>query len=74
MASLATIELEYVVRGYHEYLRIWTPVVGEVLTTVVETENEHDSYAVAVVAHELETVGRVPSKALPLLYSQRWYY
>ena len=25
MASLVTIELEYVVRGYHEYLCIWTP-------------------------------------------------
>ena len=25
MAVLMTLELEYVVRGYHEYKRVWTP-------------------------------------------------
>ncbi len=42
---------------------------GEVLTTVVEMENKHDSYAVAVVAHELGTVGRVPRKISRLCHS-----
>ena len=26
---LTTLELEYVVRGYHKYKRVWTPVLGE---------------------------------------------
>ena len=43
-------------------------VTREVLTTVVEIENEHDSYTVAVVAHELETVGHVPRKVSRLCH------
>lgn len=41
-------------------------VTREVLTTAVETENEQYSYAVAVVAHELWTVGLVPRKIATL--------
>ena len=69
MAAFATIELEYVVRWYHEYWRIWTPEVGEILTTAVETDNKHDSYAVAVISPELGTVGHVPKKISRLCQS-----
>ena len=29
MAVLTTLELEYIVRGYHEYKRVWTPVLDD---------------------------------------------
>ncbi len=33
MAVLTTFKLEYVIRGYHEYKRVWTPVLNEMLST-----------------------------------------
>ena len=50
MAVLTTLELEYVVRGYHEYKRVWTPVLDEMLSTEIERGNPHDEYAVAVMS------------------------
>ena len=44
---------EYVVfshvKGYHEYMKIWLPFIGEFLQTRLEPENEFDKYAVAVI-------------------------
>ena len=75
-AAMATLELEYVIRGYHDYMRVWIPVVGEQLSTEIEPANPHNRYAVAVVSHEHGTVGHVPKKiritSLPLFLSQRW--
>ena len=48
MATLMTLELEYVIRGYHEYKCVWTPEINEMLCTQIETANSHDKYAVAV--------------------------
>ena len=44
MATSATcmLEVEYVVRGYHEYMRYWTPEIGEVLSAEIEASNAHD--------------------------------
>ena len=39
---LTTLELEYVVRGYHEYKRVCTPVLDELLSTEIESGNPHD--------------------------------
>ena len=50
MAVLTTLELEYVVRGYHEYKRVWTPVLDELLSTEIESGNPHDKYAVVLIA------------------------
>ena len=50
MAVLTTVELEYVVRGYHEYKRVWTPVLNELLSTEIESGNLHDKYAVVLIA------------------------
>ena len=36
-----------VIRGHHVYKSVWTPEVGEELST--EDGNEHDKYAVAVI-------------------------
>ena len=49
MAVLTTQELEYVVRGYHEYKRVWTPVLDEMLSTEIERGNPHDEYAVLIL-------------------------
>ena len=62
MATLTTIEFEYVIRGYHEYKRVWNPEMNERLSTEIETGNPHDRYAVAVVSEEHGTVGHIPKK------------
>ena len=49
MAVLTTLELEYVARGYHKYMRVWNPVLDELLSTEIEKGNLHDKYAVAVM-------------------------
>ncbi len=69
MAVLTTVELEYVVRGYHEYKRVWTPVVNEMLSTEIEGGNPHDGYAVAVISESLGTVGHVPRNISRLCHS-----
>lgn len=39
-------EMAYYVKGYHAYQNIWTPVVGESLTSEREKGNPKDKYAV----------------------------
>ena len=58
---LTTQELEYVVRGYHEYKRVWTPVMDEMLSTEIESGNPHDEYAVVLI---LDGLLLVESRAL----------
>ena len=53
------------VRGYHIYGTTWNPYVGEQLTTVPETANREDKYAVAVKQNgddesDAVTVGHIP--------------
>ena len=50
MDVLTTLELEYVVRGYHEYKRVWTPVLDELFSTEIESGNPHDKYTVVLIA------------------------
>lgn len=50
---------ESVVRGHHIYKHIWTPLLGEVLSLLVEEENEYDRYAIAVMKED-SIVGHVP--------------
>ena len=68
LASLATTELEF--EDMNSYASGLQRLVRCILTTVtvVETENEHDSYVVAVVAHELGTVGHVPKNISTLCH------
>ncbi len=67
--AASTLEIEYVVRGYHEYMRFWTPQIDEILSTEIEGSNLHDRYAVAVQNEELGTVGHVPKKISRLCHS-----
>ena len=57
----AVYQIECCIRGYHVYHRIWHPIIGEVLETTRERENEHDCYAVAVLEEETHcVVGHLP--------------
>ena len=50
-----------VVRGYHVYKRVWTPVLGEQLSTNQEHGNPEDRYAVSVMKSST-IVGHIPCK------------
>jgi hypothetical protein len=47
------------IRGYHAYIGLWTPTIGEVLLVKPEPTNEKDSNAVAVLKED-SIVGHVP--------------
>ena len=49
MVILREFKCESMIKGYHTYMKDWTPVLGENLKTRPEPENEIDKYAVAVV-------------------------
>ena len=34
-------------RGYHVYMKDWTPTLNDVLSTIHESGNIHDCYAIA---------------------------
>ena len=61
MADRASFSVEAMVRGYHAYKAIWTPVHGEELPCKTEDSNWVDAFAVAVVKDEA-VVGHVPKK------------
>ena len=46
-------------RGYHEYNRVWTPRVGEILLLRGQQDNPHDHFAVSV-KKDSTIVGHVP--------------
>ena len=50
---------ESVVRGHHIFKRIWTPVIGEVVTVAREAGNTEDRFADAVTKDDM-VVGHVP--------------
>ena len=61
--------LDSFVRGYHAYMNIWIPKVGdENVFLQPENENQHDKFAVAVVYDE-RVVGHVP-KNLSKVFNQ----
>ena len=45
-------------KGHHIYKAVWIPVINEELHTKLETDNEHDEHAVAVILHS-HTVGHL---------------
>ena len=49
------------VRGYHTYQDVWTPVVGEHLQCIREGDNAEDRYAIAVTKDGV-TVGHLPRR------------
>ena len=47
--NLATYEFDSFVRGYHAYMDIWNPRIGEVLKCKREPTNDADKHAVAIM-------------------------
>ena len=47
-ASTSVYELDGVVRGYHIYRTVWTPLIDGTLQVVWEDANEHNEYSVAI--------------------------
>ena len=45
----SVFQFDSYVRGYHAYMNIWKPLLGECLKCVKEPTNEGDKHAVAVV-------------------------
>ena len=61
-------EVNSFIRGLHVYQDIWTPVAGEVLLLKQESDNAHDTNAVAVVRQsDRATVGHIPYNLAPIL-------
>ena len=64
------------IRGYHVYKSIWSPEIGETLSTKKEDNTPHDKFTVAVVKSKLR-VGQYPKrnfKDMLVLSSQRGNY
>ena len=57
---LTCYEIESTVMGYHVYRNSWKPIIGEVLNTCNEPQNEVDKYAVAVLDSDNTAVGHLP--------------
>ena len=56
-----------VIRGYHVYKSIWTPALGEKLSTDQERGNPEDRYAVSVLKSST-IVGHVPREISKLCW------
>ena len=64
VSQLQVSEIYSFLRGYHVYMEIWTPVVGEILVVKIEPTNRHDIYAVAIY-RDAKIVGHVPYNLAP---------
>ena len=61
------VEFRSVVRGYHVYRSVWTPVLGELLYTEQELGNPEDRYAVSVLKSST-IVGHIPREISKLCW------
>ena len=53
--------IDSAIRGFHVYKSLWTPEIGKELSTVRETSNMHDRFAVTIRKGTL-TIGHVPAE------------
>ena len=67
--KIVQFELNHYIRGYHDYMDIWTPYIGETLSLHCEPSNSKDPHAVAVMSSDNEVVGHVP-----VLFSRVFYF
>ena len=58
---MVTYEKSSVVKDYHVYKFVWTPVIGQEVKTKLEEDNEHNKHAVAVLLDDqIHVVGHLP--------------
>ena len=48
----SSFHFESFIRGYDAYQQIWTPVVWEKYPCIIEVDNTHAKYAIAIVNNE----------------------
>ena len=62
--SFSALKHNSFIRGYHAYMDIWTPIIGDdILYCKPENNNDYDENAVAVLYYkeiEARIVGHVP--------------
>ena len=66
VANYSSLEIHSFVRGYHAYMDIWKPSVGDCLFLMPEPDNIKDENAVAIILHDKTVVGHVPFHLAPL--------
>ena len=71
--SCNIFEIESTVMGFRVYRNSWKPVIGEVLKTCMEPQNEVDKYAVAVVNNDNDVIGHLP-KGKSVKYAKTIFY
>lgn len=59
LVIVKSFEMDCFVKSYHVYKSIWTPVIGEILTSERESGNIIDKYAVCVKKDNI-IVGHLP--------------
>ena len=66
-ASITDLQFvtESSIQGYHVYKSIWSPEIGETLSTKKEHNNPRDRFAVAVMKDKL-IVGYIPKEILKI--------
>ena len=62
--TLDILKINSFIRGYHAYMDVWEPTLGEILLAKPEPTNVKDKNAVA----EEQLVGHVPFNIAPRLY------
>ena len=67
--------IDSTIRGFHVYKSLWTPEIGQELSTVWETSNMHDRFAVAIWKGTL-TIGHVHAEISKVcwFFSETWWY
>ena len=70
---LTYFEIESTVMGFQVYRNNWEAVIGEVLKTFMEPQNEVDKYSVAVVNNENNVIGHL-SKEKSGKYAKTIFY
>ena len=66
--GIEVLEIPSYISGYHAYVSMWTPVLGQTLLLKREPTNNKDKNAVAVYLEDV-VVGHVPHNIAPR-YSQ----
>jgi len=47
--GVSTYKWHSVIRGYHVYKEVWTPILNEELAVKKEEDNGYDCYAVSII-------------------------
>ena len=67
--EIVQFELNHFICGYHDYMEIWTPYIGETSSLHCKPSNLKDLHAVAVMSSDNEVVGHIS-----VLFSREFYW